>query len=76
MLDGLMLLNRYNEQDRILEILMRLSFRVTALLGRMIVLLSSIQLAFAQRSSESFPVSQAQDASVVFEQLTIEDGLS
>lgn len=54
---------------------MRLSFRLVGVLGAF--LFSSIKLALASEGfSENFPVSQAPGLSVVFEHLTIEDGLS
>jgi len=56
---------------------MRLSCRLVVLLGVMLVINFSIEPALAiHRSSESVPLSQAPGSSVVFEHVTIEDGLS
>jgi PAS domain S-box-containing protein len=55
---------------------MRLIFRLIVTVGVMFVIFFSIQPALAAPcSSESFPLSQASGSSVVFEHLTIEDGL-
>ena len=56
---------------------MRLRFRPFINLGALLLLFSSIQPASAShRFSENFPASRAPRSSVVFEHLTIEDGLS
>jgi PAS domain S-box-containing protein len=55
---------------------MRLIFRLIVTVGVMFVIFFSIQPALATPSSSvSFPLSQASGSSVVFEHLTIEDGL-
>jgi PAS domain S-box-containing protein len=55
---------------------MRLIFRLIVTVGVMFVIFFNIQPALAAPcSSESFPLSQASGSSVVFEHLTIEDGL-
>ena len=56
---------------------MRLRFCSFVTLGALLLLFSNIQPASAShRFSENFPASQAPRSSVVFEHLTIEDGLS